>query len=233
VVNTNGTISFKMQAPRLKQHVWEQPPTRDEFDAKSFALQWNFLRNPNAVDYSLTERPGYLRLKGSAVNMSNQDSPTFVGRRQVDFDCVASTLVEFDPKSENEEAGLVVRQNDRFHYDLGVTLREGKRQAFLRRVLDARIVGPIPYVDIQPGPVTLSIEAAPLSYEFFCTSVTGEKQSLGTTLTKDVSVETIGFDHGMCFTGVYFGMYATGNGRTCMVPADFAWFEYVPTPEGR
>jgi len=232
VVNGNGTIVLEMTAPRLKQHIWKQPPARDKFDATSFALHWNFLRNPNDADYSLTARAGYLRLKGSAVSMSDQDSPAFVGRRQVDFNCVASTLLEFDPKSENEEAGLVVRQNDRFHYDLGVTLREGKRQIFLRKVIDSEVVEPVKYVDVQPGPVTLSIKAAPLSYEFFCTSATGEKHSLGTALTKDLSVEVIGFDHGMCFTGVYFGMYATGNGKPCTVPADFDWFEYKALEQG-
>ena len=36
----------------------------------------------------------------------------------------------------------------------------------------------------------------------------------------------IGFDDGICFTGVYFGMYAAGNGRKCTTPADFDWFEY-------
>ena len=30
------------------------------------------------------------------------------------------------------------------------------------------------------------------------------------------------------FTGVYFGMYATGGGRRSTTPAFFDWFEYVP-----
>jgi beta-xylosidase len=28
------------------------------------------------------------------------------------------------------------------------------------------------------------------------------------------------------FTDVYVGMYATGNGQRCTVPADFEWFDY-------
>ena len=31
------------------------------------------------------------------------------------------------------------------------------------------------------------------------------------------------------FTGVYFGMYATGNGEPCRAPADFDWFDYEPS----
>jgi xylan 1,4-beta-xylosidase len=226
VVNGNGTIASEMPAPRLKPHVWEQPPARDDFDAASLALPWNFLRNPYEGDWSLTERPGFLRLHGSAVTLTDTDSPAFVGRRQEAFNCTASTRLEFDPNSDKEEAGLVVRGNDKYHYEIGVTLRESKRQVFLRKVIKGKVVEPVPYKDIQPGPVALSVTASPLSYEFFYESPAGVKQPLGTALTKDLSVEAIGFADGMCFTGVYFGMYATGNGQKSTRPADFDWFEY-------
>jgi alpha-N-arabinofuranosidase len=159
--------------------------------------------------------------------MSDKDSPAFVGRRQTDFNCVASTLLEFDPNSENEEAGLVARQNDKYHYEIAVTLKNGKRQVLFRKVIKGKIIEPVQYVDIQPGPVILTVKAMPLSYEFSCQSADGSRQVLGTALTKDLSVEEIGFEDGMCFTGVYFGMYATGNGQKCTTPADFDWFEYV------
>ena len=227
VVNGNGTIEPNMPTPRLPQHPWQQPPQRDNFDSATLGLPWNFLRNPYEDDYSLTERAGFLRLHGSAITLNDQDSPAFVGRRQTDFSCVASTLLEFDPNSDNEEAGLVVRQNEKFHYEIGVILRQGKRQVFFRKVIKGKIIEPIKYVDIQPGPVTLSIKASPLSYEFSCTSSTGDQKSLGMALTKDMSVEEIGFDDGMCFTGVYFSMYATGNGQKSRKPADFDWFEYL------
>ena len=157
-----------MPAPTIAAAHLGTAPARDNFDNATFALQWNFLRNPYDSDYSLTERPGYLRLHGSAITLNDQDSPAFVGRRQTDFNCVASTLLEFDPNSENEEAGLVVRQNDKHHYEIGVTLRQGKRQVFFRKVIKGKIIEPVQYVDIQPGPVTLSVKAAPLSYEFSC-----------------------------------------------------------------
>jgi len=196
------------------------------------ALKWNYLRNPNKGDYSLTERPGFLRLNGSAITMSDKDSPAFVGQRQTDFNCVASIMLEFDPDSENEEAGLVARQDDRHHYEIAVTLKDGKRQVLFRKVVKGEIVEPVQYADIQPGPIILSVKAMPLSYEFSCQSANGSRQVLGTALTKDLSIETIGFDYGMCFTGVYFGMYASGNGQKCTSPADFDWFEYISTEVG-
>ena len=231
VVNGNGTLELTLPAPNLPQKKWKKLPERDNFDSDKLAMQWNFLRNPYPDDFSLTARPGYLRLNGSGVTFSDQDSPAFVGRRQTDFNCTASTLLEFEPKNENEEAGLVVRTFDGFYYTIGVTLRDGKRQAFLRKVIREKTVEPVQYVDIQPGPIVLSIKASPLSYEFSCKSSTGGKKVLGTALTKDLSVEVIGFERGMCFTGAYFGMYASGNGQRCTVPADFDWFEYKVNKE--
>jgi alpha-N-arabinofuranosidase len=228
VVNGNKPIELTMTAPKLPQHIWPQLPDRDNFDSNTLTLQWNYLRNPYEADYSLTERPGFLRLHGSAITMSDRDSPAFVGRRQTDFNCVASTLLEFDPNSENEEAGLVARQDDRHHYEIAVTLKDGKRQVLFRKVFKGKTIEPVKYAEVQLGPVILSIKAMPLTYEFFYQSKGGKPISLGTAPTKDLSVEVIGFDYGMCFTGVYFGMYATGNGQKCTRPADFDWFEYIP-----
>jgi alpha-N-arabinofuranosidase len=220
-IGTRGTIELEMAAPALTPHPWPKTPTRDEFDGDSLALDWNFLRNPQGGDWSLTARPGYLRLRGSAVTMSDQDSPAFVGRRQTALVCRAATQLDFQPASENEEAGLVVRGNDGNHYDLGITLRDGRRHVTLRRVHDGKPVEPIRHEALPAGNVELSIAARPLEYEFFYQIDGGSPVSLGTAATKDLSSETIGG-----FTGVYFGMYATGNGQQANVPADFAWFDY-------
>jgi xylan 1,4-beta-xylosidase len=228
VVNDNNALEFTMKAPKLPQHTWPKPPARDNFDDDKLALQWNYLRNPYEDNYSLSQRPGYLRLYGSAVTFDDQDSPTFLGRRQTDLNCEASTLLEFDPKSENEEAGLVARNYDGFHYEIGITLKDGKRQAFLRKVEKNTIIGQVKYVEVQPGPIILSVKASPLSYEFSCQSPGQTREVLGTAGTRGLSVENIGFDRGMCFTGVYYGMYTSGNGSKCTTPADFDWFEYLP-----
>jgi alpha-N-arabinofuranosidase len=217
-------VELTMPAPNLPQHSWKTEPARDNFDSTNLQLAWNFLRNPYEHDYSLGERPGYLRLWGSAVTMNDQDSPAFVGRRQTDLACRASTRLSFNPQRENEEAGLVVRGNLKYHYDLGITLLDGKRQVFFRKLLDGKNNGPVHYQPIGSGDIILTVQASPLFYEFFCQSPHGRAKSLGTALTRDLSSEKIGG-----FTGVYLGIFATGNGQTNSVPADFDWFEYRAT----
>lgn len=74
---------------------------------------------PNLLSFwLLTEKSGSLRLKGTAINFTTDDSPSFIGRRQAAFNLTASAKVIFIPKVENEEAGLVVRADDKNHYDL-------------------------------------------------------------------------------------------------------------------
>jgi len=225
VVNGDGTLQQKMKAPALKQHVWEPKPARDDFDSESLGLYWNYVRNPVMDNYSLSERPGYLRLHGTSVSINDQDTPTAILQRQTDLNCIASTVIDFDPAGNNEEAGLLARQNDRFHYEIGVTRQDKNRVVFFRQVVDEEVTE-LKYADITEGPVVLTITGSPLSYEFACESAAGAKTVLGSALTKNLSVERIGFEHGMCFTGVMFGLYATGNGQACTVPADFDWFEY-------
>ncbi|MBN1765311.1 MAG: endo-1,4-beta-xylanase [Sedimentisphaerales bacterium] len=223
VVNGNGQLEETLLAPKLTPHPFKKPPARDDFDSDKLALQWNFLRNPYDGDFSLTARPGYLRLNGSAITLSDQDSPAFVGRRQRDLACKASVRLEFNPTAENEEAGLVIRGNEKNHYDIGITLKDGKRKVFLRKIVQG--IAKAEYFDIPDGAVILTVSAAPLSYGFSCKASDGAVIPMGDALTRDMSSERVGG-----FTGVYFGMYATGNGKKSTTPADFDWFEYNPGP---
>jgi xylan 1,4-beta-xylosidase len=113
VFNGKGTLETAMPLPRLVQKAWPEEPPRDDFDAAMLGLSWNHVRNPNVRDYSLTERPGHLRLWGSEIGMGDVGSPAFVGRRQTDHFCHAAARLSFDPKSPNEEAGLALRYDEK------------------------------------------------------------------------------------------------------------------------
>ena len=227
VINSNQPITATMRAPRLTPHPWLQLPPRDEFDAPALRLDWRYLRNPNEADYSFSERAGWLRLHGSALALTNQDTQTFIGQPQTAFDCRVVTKLSFNPQQPNEEAGLVLRGDDRNHYEIGIQLKDGKRHAFLRKVLNGKITEPVSTLEIAHDDVVLSVKATPLQYEFFCQSAQGKETSLGTAPTKSLSSETITTQNaGMSFIGVFVGLYATGNGQRSTVPADFDWFEY-------
>jgi xylan 1,4-beta-xylosidase len=222
VVNGDGTLELAMRAPKLPASSWSAPPSRDDFDGEVLGVDWNFVRNPHDGDWSLTERPGYLRLRGSRVTLSDKDSPALICRRQTALACRASTKLSFEPTADNEEAGLVVRGNDANHFEVGVTMHDDRRQVFARQVLGGKVVEPVRYEDAPAGDLILSIAARPLEYEFFYQTPDGSPMSLGTAKAQDLSSEKIGG-----FTGAFIGMYATGNGKPSTQPAEFDWFDYT------
>ena len=195
-------------------------PVRDDFDSPTLRLAWNFIRNPHDKDWSLTDHPGYLRLNGSKYNFEKKKSPAFIGRRQTAFNIVASTKLTFTPTAENEEAGLIVRANDTNHYDLLVTLFEGNRVVMFRKYLRNKVAD-VTYKEIPDRGIILRISATGPEYKFWVQQEGYAAVLLGTATTRDVSTEKVGG-----FTGVYIGMYASGNGEANANPADFDWFDF-------
>ena len=224
VVNGGTPLQLSMSAPGLPPPApWPADPVRDEFDGAKLGVQWAHLRTGARDLWSLGERPGVLRLKGSAATLDDVATPAFVARRQEHFRLRAATELEFAPTVEGQAAGLVLRQNEANHYELRVS---GVAQ---RRIeLVTRIAGVTNIVAAEPlaaGAVTLQVEAFADRYEFSFRSAGGAMRPIGSAPTQPLATEKAGG-----FTGVFIGMYATaGSGAKAPAPpADFAWFEYRP-----
>jgi xylan 1,4-beta-xylosidase len=222
LISPTKTVQLDMETETLPISTWPQEPTRDDFDAPTLRFCWNFLRNPNPESWSLSERPGWLRLYGSALPLDAQDSLAFLGRRQQHFSCSARTCLHFELTREGEEAGLVVLMDNQHHYEVALTRLEGQTQVIVRRRigdLSALVARAIVHAEI----VELEIRANAERYTFFYALPGHPAQELATGSTRYLSTEVAGG-----FTGVYLGMYATSNGQGRTGPADFDWFEYVP-----
>jgi alpha-N-arabinofuranosidase len=192
----------------------------DNFSEERLALPWVFLRNPKDEDWSLEKRPGWLWLRCSPVGMRDLDSPAFVGRRQLHFDCRAVTLVDFEPGSSEEEAGLVALLDNAHHAQIAVTLRDGKRVAILRRVV-GDMVAETSSFPLPEGPVELAIEADRREYRFGVKIPGREPCVLGAHPLRYLSTEVAGG-----YTGVMLGMYASANAGCSQGGAYFDWFKY-------
>lgn len=105
VIGESGIIEETMEAGKLSVGQGELWSEIEEFNEHHLAPYWSFLRNPSDDCWSLNDRPGWLTLRGSGISLNEADSPAFVGRRQQHFSCSVSTLLEFDPHEEGEEAG--------------------------------------------------------------------------------------------------------------------------------
>lgn len=107
----------KVNIPEFKEVKWEKTPIRDHFDKEKLGIHYQWLRGDYLDEIaSLTDRQGYLRLKGKERITSNYKQ-ALIARRQQSFRYRAETAMEFKPKKENQYAGLIVMYNvDAFYY---------------------------------------------------------------------------------------------------------------------
>jgi alpha-N-arabinofuranosidase len=220
VVNGNGTVTLDMRVPTLPLKPFEAKPSRSDFKDQELDLEWNYLRYPVSSNYSTTARKGYLRLKGSAQTIEDRKSPTFIGRRVRDLNFAASTELEFNPSRENEEAGLTLINNGA-HFDLLIKQENGRR-VLVSRLRFGGVVHDSKPVILKPGPVKLAVQGEKASLTFMYAQGNETLKPVQQVDGRFISTETIGG-----FSGLYLGLYATGNGKASTAVADYDWFEYI------
>jgi len=185
-----------------------------------------FVRNPARGSWSLRQQPGFLRLWGQTASLTDVASPALVCRRQEHLEMTAGTRLTFEPRRENEHAGLCVRANESFHAALLVTLGVRGRELRLVRTLAGRQTT-LGRAQLQDGAVSMEVQATRSEYVF--RGGTGRRLTeLGRIKTRSFSAETIenrtGRHH---FTGATIGLFATGAGSRATTPADFHWLDYA------
>jgi alpha-N-arabinofuranosidase len=218
VVNGGEPVALEMSVEGPPAQPFGREPVRVEFDGP-LGLEWNYLRNPVRESYSTSEREGWLTLHGTPVSLSENASPTFVGRRQQHLTCRMATRVDFSPAAEGEEAGLVLYRHPEHRYELALRRAGGTREVVLRQTVGPHLSAvtasaPAP----GDGPVVLQVDATPTEYTFSWGDSEGDPGELGRAVTRLLSTEVSGG-----FVGTYVGLYATGMGST----AHFDWFDYT------
>lgn len=200
----------------------------DEFDADTLDLQWNFRRAPERRFYHLDDNSGSLRLDLQSGTIGEREQYSFIGIRQRHFQFDAVTKLAFAP-ALNEEAGLVVIQNDRSAVMLTMADGLGGNTLQLTQSLNGKSKR-LADVAYDRNSVFLRVTGDYLSYGFQY-SLDGESwTSLGHIDGTALSPAQI---DGYNYTGVYVGLYATSNGQRTRNYADFDFFNYAPTARSR
>ncbi|MFW6308799.1 MAG: glycoside hydrolase family 43 protein, partial [bacterium] len=219
LVNGDGTVELEMDVNRKIAEQEIKNDFRDDFNGDELGLEWNFLRKPIDDNISLQKRTGWLRLYGNKLNLSNPDSPVFVGKRQNDFNCRVEVKLDFEPIKAGEEAGLSVFMNENHHYEIAISkINDNKKIIVRRRIGSLQTVTADEIV--EEGSVILKVKADKNKYYF------SYEQNNETLLMDDGETRYLSSEVAGGFTGVYLAMYTTGNGEETSVPADFDWFEY-------
>ena len=164
-----------------------------------------------APNYSLTERKGFLRIKGSEKQLDDSGSPSFVGRRQQDIDFQVTTAFHAQGKGN---AGLTVYMCPFAHYDLFISDNQLKLRYRLGELCHESTVGKVP-----DDFVYVRVKGNAEFYTFFYSIDGTHYKEAGRMNTRFLSSETNGG-----FTGIYLGLFAEGDAQ-----AYFDFFNYEPS----
>lgn len=126
----NGRIpSEKNRKPDLAEHILNMASS-DEFNTENLGLQWFFHTKPDfsGKSWSLSERPGYLRIKTKAGDISSDYSLSNVFLQRVTAKKFEfTTLLDFDAKDSNEKAGLHMYHDPGMNFWLASSIKQGKK----------------------------------------------------------------------------------------------------------
>ncbi|KPM34161.1 hypothetical protein AK830_g12407 [Neonectria ditissima] len=221
---------------------------RADLSKESLELGWYQKNTPLKQSFSLTERPGFLRLFGNCYNLSSSEAPAMLLRKQTSYSQRFSAKMDFNPTARGYEAGVVVWWNQFSYAAVGVVASEDAAGNIVRKAVfrepgkrdqvkqinilrseagdvKSEVNRPIIFsrlLEIEPAGdhVEFEIHAAPSSYGL--SILAG-----GTSLPLHVQAEdlTVAPPIGGAFTGVMFGLYSFGRGEPVLDPADFTDIE--------
>jgi len=224
------TPLLEIPAPNLTSHEFPLESKRDDFDDAKLNVNFQWLRSPYPHDlFSLSERPGHLRLYGreSIGSMFHQ---SLVARRQQAFCYTAVTSIDFNPEDFQQMAGLVCYYNgSKFHYFF-VSHDEGLGKCL--RVMSSNpdqvqfdaFTAPVPIATNIALELRVDVDYQRLRFAYH---VDNEQWNWlpeifdASILSDEASAPGL-----PNFTGAFVGMCcqdASGQRR----PADFDYFEYV------
>lgn len=125
LVQGNNQPLVEVEGPSLPAFPFEPVPEHDDFDSTKLSIHFNSLRIPVEEKWlSLTERPGYLRLRGRE-SLSSWQRQSLIARRQQAFRCEVQTCLEFEPETFQQMAGLICLYDSRNYFYLCVSYDEG------------------------------------------------------------------------------------------------------------
>lgn len=201
------------------------------FDSPALDVNFQSLRQPVTEDWlSLTERPGYLRLKGMEPTVS-VFRQSLIARRVQSFDVQVETAVEYKPHTFQQMAGLIAYYDTENHYYLRLSHDETLGRTLNIIATDAGHSREVLDDDVQVPPdgavrLRLTFRKAVLKFEYALPG--GDWRRIGPALNGAILSD----DHNhLGFTGAFVGLCCQDIGGT-RLHADFPHFIYQEDPGG-
>ncbi len=225
----DGLPQASTEAPKVPAHAFPAAPARENFDAPQLPIDFQWLRSPWPDElFSLTARPGFLRLFGRET-IGSPFQQSLVARRQQAHCYSAATVVEFEPEHFQQLAGLVCYYNAaKFHY---LYLSHDETIGKHLRVMTCTPDSPqtdafTPPIAIPSGqPVELRVEVDEERLRFAYRVGRGAWQWLPQVFDASILSDEATAPGQPNFTGAFVGV-ACQDMSGARRAADFDWFEY-------
>ncbi|KAM5341825.1 hypothetical protein ACJ41O_014856 [Fusarium nematophilum] len=225
VFNDGKNITLKTQGRKSIEsalgaalQTWKADLARDKLE-----LGWYQKNTPLKQCYSLTERPGFLRLYGNCFALSSPECPAMLLRKQTSYSQTFRAKMEFKPSARGYEAGAVLWWSQYAYATVGVVATQDEDGKIRPEIVFQEPLGKAgdfktTTTDIEPASenVEFVIRARPTGYDL-SVEVDGKSASFS-VLARDLTAMP---PVGGCFTGVMFGVYSFGRGEPVLDPADF------------
>ena len=196
---------------------------KDDFKEKQLNYRYVFLRNPTEKLYKIEN--GFVELPLKENTAAERKNPAFIGFRQANLKGYGAVSMTFKAASENEKAGLMIFQNDRFYYFLCKSVKDGKPVVELYKSTTERNEKEELLASAElktDNPLQLKIQADNDKYNFYYS----EEKNKWTLIKDNVDGKFLSTKTAGGFVGCMYAMYGTSNGVATTNKALYDWFEY-------
>ena len=226
----SGDPELAPPSPGLPPAPWPAAPEWEDFDEPQLPIDFQWLRSPYPDElFSLTARPGWLRLFGRET-IGSHYRQALVARRQQAFCYSARTVLDFAPEHFQQAAGLVCYYGaGKFHY-LFVSRDEehGRCLQVMSALPDSpqadAFTAPIPLPDAGLVHLRVEVDDERLRFAF---SLDGQAWTwLPQVFDASILSDEATAPGAPNFTGAFVGV-ACQDLSGAALPADFDGFGYV------
>ncbi|EME72879.1 MULTISPECIES: glycoside hydrolase family 43 protein [Bacillus] len=224
VINNLNGPSIVQTAPNLPETRWEEK-TFDDFLDDSLDVQWQFVRNPDHSGWSLTEKPGFLRLWTGDADLHEIQAKNTIVRREKHHQYSAVLKLHFTPSEYGEQAGLTCYYSTNNYlkccliYEDRLKVKVMENRNGVQKTLGEK--------NAKEGPIYLKAVINKQARDFYYSYE--EKHWYHAGGTKDASfLSDEGSRDEKGHTGTMVGIYANNGGSKKKLAADFDWFRYTP-----
>ena len=217
-----GKVERYEKLPFQDKPQYKNNTFKDDFLFPKLDLEWTFIRVPQKNTYSLKANMGSLRLYTKPGTIENRKRFSMIGFRQRESDFEYQVKMEFAPKDDKVESGIIHYQKER-NYLSNTVYKENKRFYLEQRLkekdkINEKTIKRILLKDYKNN-ILFKVVSKNAKYTFYYSLNDGENFKYFTSLDAIKMLDRN-------YTGALLGVFSTSNGNKSSDYADYDWVLY-------